>query len=301
MCYNADKREDDFMRKWLLILLCLLPLSALADLPVLDEGPHGKTVAEHASDTLWWRIEDMKVEGVRCFLTRICMADPGSQIGKASSDWQKNIMRARDIADREPEASLIINGSGYVTKSYPWIPENYPGKSQDYWNTPLGSVTVTDGEVLRCLEGVPYYGLTLNQDGLRIHVGDDPQAVLADAPAQTWSFYQECPIIVDGQSILDPEWKFTRLHQMRNIICKLDENNYLNLMVTNRGGSGLTMAQCVDYLLAEFAPEWAYNLDGGPSAGLMYRNEKGNLVVVWSPGQRILDVMTFGEAPAEGE
>ena len=290
------------MRKLLLILLvCLLPLAGLAEeLPVYPYATEGTLVREFTSPTLWWRIEKTTVEGVVCYLTKVCMADPGRQIGKASSDWEENTMTAAKIAAREPDASLIINGSGYVNWIYPWIPENYPGVSEDYYNTPLGSITVTDGEVLRCLEGVPYYGLTLNRDGLRLHVAEDPLDVLDEEPTQTWSFYVECPIIENHSSILDPAWKFTHTPAIRNIICRIDEHNYLILIVTRTHG-GLNMQQCVDYLQTAFDPEWAYNLDGGPSAALMYRNAKGKLVTVWEPGQRVVDIMTFSELKEEPE
>ncbi len=287
------------MRKWFLLLLTLLlPIAALAELPILDPGPCGETVAEHMSDTLWWRIEEVTEEGVVCYLTRICMADPGRQIGKAAAPWRKDTMPTAELAQQEPDASLLINGSGYVTWLYSWIPENYPGRSEDYWYTPLGTVTVTDGEILRNLD-LPYYGLSLTADGLQLHVGDDAQQVLAANPTQTWSFYVECPIIKDGVSILDPDWNFTRLPNIRNIVCKLDAHNYLILTVTRKGG-GLTMQQCVDYLLEVHQPEWAHNLDGGPSAALMYRDDSG-LHTVWAPGQDNVDLMTFGELPAEGE
>ncbi len=284
------------MKKLLLVLLLLcMPLTALADLPIHPYRTCGDTVAEHASDTLWWRIERTEVEGALCYLTKVCMLDPGTQIGKATADWEKNTLWTADIAARAPEASLIINASGYVTRTYSWIPDNYPGESSDYYFTPLGSVTVTDGEVFRCLDGVPYYGLTLNTDGLRLHVGDDPQSVLAQQPVHTWSFYVECPIIRYHQSILDLNWRFTNSRAMRTIIAKMDDYNYLILTVTNKEARGLTMAQCVAYLVEAFDPEWAYNLDGGPSSALMYRDEDGRLRTVWQNGQSNVDVMTFSD------
>lgn len=290
------------MRKLLLILLmCLLPTLCLAEvLPVYPYTFSGETEAEHTSDSLWWRIESFKAGKVTCYLTKVWMADPGQQISKAASDWRKNIQSTADLARQEPDASLIINASGYVTRTYSWIPENYPGTNSDYYFTPLGSVTVTDGEVFRCLEGVPYYGLTLTESGLNLHVGDDPQAVLALNPAQTWSFYVECPIIRNHESILDPEWRFTNSKAIRTIIAKMDANNYVILTVTSKGG-GMTMAECVAFLQENLDPEWAYNLDGGPSSALMYRNEKGKLKTVWKNGQKNVDVMTFSELPQSDE
>lgn len=290
------------MKKLLTILLLLtLAFPALAEEPLPPYVPSLETelVAEHASDSLVWRIGKGKVDKATVYVTTVWMAQPGRQIGKAASDWRKNIKNASELAKAEPEASLIINASGYVTKTYKWIPENYPGTNSDYYYTPLGSVTVTDSEIFRCLEGVPYYGLTLNTDGLRLHVGEDPQAVLAEEPSQTWSFYVECPVIRDHESILEPDWKFTNSKAMRTVIAKLDANNYVILTVTSKGG-GLTMARVVEFLQAEFDPEWAYNLDGGPSSALMYRDEKGKLRTVWKNGQKNVDVMTFGEL-AEGE
>jgi len=293
------------MRKLLLmLLLCCLLCPALAEesagpLPVYPHDFAGDAVAAHESESLVWQIEKCTVDKATVYVTKVWMADPGRQIGKAASDWRENIKNAATLAQDEPEASLIINASGYVTKTYKWIPDNYPGTNSDYYFTPLGSVTVTDGTVYRCLTGVPYYGLTLNTDGLRLHVGDDPEKVLAENPTQTWSFYVECPVILDHESILDPAWKFTNSKAMRTVIAKMDANNYLILTVTSKN-RGLTMAQVVDFLQSEFDPEWAYNLDGGPSSALMYRTDKGKMKTVWKNGQKNVDIMTFAELKPEG-
>lgn len=287
------------MRKFLLFFICLMLLAspALAQqntLPPYDYAFSGQPVASHHSPTLQWQIEQFTHQGTACYLTKVWMQDPGRQIGKATADWRENVLDTAVIAARAPEASLLINASGYVTRIYSWIPDNYPGTNEDYYNTPLGSLTVTNGQVYRCLSGVPYYGLSLNTDGLHLHVGDDPETLLADNPSQTWSFYVECPIIRDHQSILDPEWRFTNNPAMRTIIAKMDANNYLILTVT-RGNRGLTMQQCVDFLLDTFNPEWAYNLDGGPSSALMYRDQNHCLQAVWENGQENVDIMTFSE------
>ena len=277
----------------LVLALLLLPLAAFAELPVYPYETSGTLVAEHQSDTLWWRIERSKLDEVTIYLTKVCMAEPGRQIGKPTADWRENVQDTADLARKATEASLLINASGYVTKRYPEIPENYPGVSEDYYFTPLGSVTVSGGEVFRCLEDVPYYGLTVNTDGLRLHIGEHPLDVLEQQPRETFSFYVECPVIADYESILDPEWVFTYRRAMRNIICKMDGQNYLILTVSNRKKGGLTMQQCVDYLLERFQPEWAYNLDGGPSTALMYRDEKSKLHYVWKHSQENADIMTF--------
>lgn len=134
----------------------------------------GIEVASHQSDTMHWRIERIEQEDAVCYLTKIYLLDPGTQIRKATANWERDIQYPVDMAAKIPDATLFINGSGYVSPTFPEIPSNYPGSSPDYYYTPLGSVTVTDGQLFRCLTGVPYYGLSLTRDGLHMHVGDDP-------------------------------------------------------------------------------------------------------------------------------
>lgn len=116
-------------------------------------------------------MQTTSIEGCKCYITRVWMKYPGYQIKKATAVWEKDIQLPEKMASRIEGCALAINGSGYVSPIYPWIPENYPGTNSDYFYTPLGSLTVTDGKVYRLLQGVPYYGLTLQRDGLHLHVG----------------------------------------------------------------------------------------------------------------------------------
>lgn len=150
--------------------------------------------------------------------------------------------------------------------------------------------------MFRCLTGVPYYGLSLTRDGLHMHVGDDPADVLAANPTQTWSFYIECPVIRDHQSILDPNWRFTTAPAMRTIISCIDEHNFILLTVTRDSSSALTMRQCVDYLQSAFDPLWTYNLDGGPSIALYYRlSPDDDWVCVAGGTSKDADIMAFAD------
>ena len=259
----------------------------------------GEIVKSFDSPTLKFSVERFSYDGARCYLSRIWMQEPGRQIIKATSKFKKNVMLPSEMAKKLPvKAMLVVNGSGYVTKQFPQIPENYPGRGPDYYNTPLGSLTITNGELLRDLEGVPYYGLTLQSDGLHMHVGEANEDVLAQEPTETWSFYVQCPLIRDGQSILDREWKFANERNIRTIIAKMDDNNYILLTVTHKTNPGVTLVSCVDFLLNEVHPVWAYNLDGGPSAALLVReNLKEKLKTVYGNNSKDVDIMAFCELP----
>lgn len=292
------------MKRFSALLIALsmlfLALPALGEaLPVRTYDFSGRRVVQYESDTLRYDIERFEYEGARCYLTKLWMADPGRQIRKATAVWEESLAIPSEMAKQIPGAALAINGSGYVSPVFPWIPENYPGTNSDYYYTPLGSLTITDGVVFRHLPGVPYYGLTLQSDGLHLHVGDDCEDVLAQQPTQTWSFYVECPMIRDHQSILDTNWDFANRKAIRTIIGKVDDNNYVLLTVTAKISAGLTLVDCVDFLTANVDPEWAYDLDGGPSSALLYRRPgETTLKTVYGNNSKDADAMVFIELPA---
>lgn len=279
-----------------LALLCLLPLAGKgenADYTVKSR----RTAVEYHGETLDYQIDILNICGAKCYVTKVWMAEPARQIRKAISPWHQALDQAGHLAEQVPGAMLAINGSGYVSPVYPEIPDNYPGESADYFYTPLGSLTVVDGEVYRNLENAPYYGLTLEEDGLHMYAGAENREVLSRHPLQTWSFYEGCPLYAGGEELLDHDWAFARRRAVRTVISKLrQENTYLILTATNVNNNGLTLVQANAFLMNEYDPEWIYNLDGGPSSALLRRREgaKG-LTLLYGAKQRIVDVMVFVE------
>ena len=284
-------------------LLCLLlcPWIAAAEEPLsfFDDAEAtsvGRIVRTYDSPTLKYDMEKFTMAGEVCYLTRIWVKDPARQIRKATSEWKKNVQYPEKIARQIPGAVLAVNGSGFVSPLYPEIPENYPGESKDYWYTPLGSVTVTDGEVLRNLEGVPYYGLALDADGLQMYVDADNEEVLATEPSQTWSFYVGCPVMRDNVDILPEEWDFADRKAARTVIGRIDRNNYLILTVTKKNEKGITLRRAGAFFRDNFRTEWVYNLDGGTSTALLCRkNGQKKMRLAISKGAKVVDVMAFIE------
>ena len=260
-----------------------------------------KIITQYDSETLKYTVGKLLIEGASCYLCKVWVQDPYRQIGKETAPWEKGLELPVTMTERHPEAALAVNGSGYVSPTFPWIPENYPGTNPDYYYTPLGSLTVTDGEVFRNLEGVPFYGLTLEKEGLQMNVTADNEEVLARKPLQTWSFYIECPMIRDHEDILPEEWDFADRRAMRTVIARTDRNNYLLLTVSNTGRAGLSLREVNTFLLDTFDRiEWAYDLDGGPSSALIYR-KKGmkKFHTVWGGKSKDTDILFFRELPEE--
>ena len=300
---NGGKERIRMKKRLCCLLLCLLlfPFTAGAENPEtffdrVEADAIGGIIRRYDSPTLKYTIERFSMEGEKCFLTRIWVQDPARQIRKATAEWEKDIQRPGNIAKKLPEAALAVNGSGFVSPQYPEIPDNYPGESEDYYYTPLGSLTVTDGEVFRNLEGVPYYGLTLDADGLQMYTGAENAEVLATEPSQTWSFYVGCPMLRNNEDLLPEEWKFADRKASRTIIGRMDRNNYLILTVTKSKGKGLSLRRAQRFFRENFETEWVYNLDGGQSYALMCRKqEKKKLTVLTGGYAKVTDVMGFTE------
>ncbi len=285
----------------LLACLLLFPAAAPAEEPGdffenAEADSLGKITRTYDSPTLKYTVERFTMHGEKCLLTRIWVQDPGRQIKKATAVWEKNLQFPRTMAEKIPGAALAINGSGYVSPQYPEIPENYPGTSEDYFFTPLGSLTVTDGQVFRDLDGVPYYGLALDAEGLQMYTGAKNSDVLATQPSQTWSFYTACTMMRNNEDLLPAEWDFADRRASRTIIARVDRNNYLILSVDNEKKGGISLRRAVTFFQENFRTEWVYDLDGGPSSALLCR-KRGNakMKVIMGGGAKDADILAFVE------
>ena len=293
-------------RKFLCLLLCLMccVTAALAEEPAdfFDQAEAesiGRFVRDYDSPTLKYTMEKFLMEGEICYLTRIWVQDPARQIRKATSKWKEDVKTADRLAAKVQGAALAINGSGFVSPLYPWIPENYPGTNEDYFYTPLGSLTVTDGEVFRNLEGVPFCGLALSEDGITLYRGADNDAVLASSPRQTWAFSENCAMMENGEDLLPEKgsWRMAKEQHPRTVLARVNRNNYLMLHVPNREDSwGLSLYRINLFFQKNFETEWVYNLDGGYSSALIIRDEKTSRLKKLAPNrQPVADILCITE------
>lgn len=282
----------------LTLLVMLLTAAGMAEEPVnfvtdAEADSLGTIIRSYDTPTLKYTIETFIMHGEKCWLTRVWVKDPERQIRKVTGEWKKSLSFPKTMAGKIPEAQLVINGSGYVSPQFPEIPENYPGESRDYYYTPLGSLTVTDGTVYRNLEGVPYSGLTLTADGLQMYKDAENEAVLAENPSQTWSFYPECPMMRNNEELLPEDWEFAGKRAERTIIARVDRNNYLILTADYGRKGGITLWRANTLFRESFRTEWVYDLDGGPSSALLYRNDSGKWHTVMGGGVKDADIMAF--------
>ena len=259
----------------------------------------GKRIsARYESDTVRYTIESFTLDSIPCLLTKIWVRDPERQIRKANAPWGESLANPMDLAKQIPETVLATNASGYITKQYPDIPESYPGEPSDYYFTTLGSLVVTDGEILRKLDGVPFYGLALSADGISLYRGADNAMVLASSPRQTWAFFESCAMMVNGEDLLPEEgdWPMAKEQHPRVVLARVNRNNYLLLHVPVRQDShGLSLYRINLFFMRNFETEWVYNLDGGHSTTLIYRTREKNarLTRIAPNRQPVADILCF--------
>lgn len=240
----------------------------------------GKRVsARYESDTVRYTIESFTLDNIPVLLTKVWVQDPQRQIRKANAPWGEELASPLNLAKQIPDTVLATNASGYITKQYPDIPESYPGKPEDYYYTTLGSLVITDGEILRNLEGVPFYGLALTADGITLYRGADNDMVMAASPRQTWAFFENCAMMVNGEDVLPEEgaWPMAKEQHPRTVLARVNRNNYLLLHVPNREDSrGLSLYRINLFFMRNFETEWVYNLDGGYSTALICKTQEKN-------------------------
>ena len=256
--------------------------------------------ARYESETLVYTIESFTLDSIPCLLTKVWVRDPERQIRKANASWGKDLAWPLDMAKKVPGTVLATNASGYISRQYPDIPESYPGAPEDYYFTTLGSLVVTEGEVLRNLENVPFYGLALTKGGISLYRGAENGQVLASAPVQTWAFFESCAMQVGGEDVLPEEgtWPMAKDHYPRSVLARVNRNNYLMLHVPNREDSyGLSLYRISRFFMLHFETEWVYNLDGGFSSALIYRTQEKNArLKLLAPGrQKVADILCITE------
>jgi len=260
----------------------------------------------YTSDTLVFTIETFNMAGTKCVLTKIWVRDPARQIRKANAPWKEKLADPKELTKLVPGAVLSTNASGYITKTYPDLPENYPGDPSDYYNTTLGSLVITDREILRRLDGVPFYGLALSEDGISMYQGADNALVLATDPCQTWAFFEVCAIQVNGTELLPgkdapktaKETELVQEKHARTVLARVNRNNYLMLHVPyGKSYRGLDLYQVSAFFSANFKTEWVYNLDGGYSTALIHKPQTKNarLQRLVPNVQQVADILCFTE------
>ncbi len=255
-----------------LVAICLAATMAFSYWPpALSES---EIIRQYASPTLKITIERTAERGCNIYIARIWVAEPSQQIHKAAATWRKNLAFPGELAGEE--AVLLINGSGFLSPTYPSYDPEY-GKPEDNYFTSLGSIVMTGGVVLRQLDARDFTGLCLEEEGLMLRQGVPTREVAARA-GETWAFLENSVLIKDRKPALrEPRTPHERsVHRQfaaRTVIACTDPHTFIVVSIRkNKEGYGFSLEQTALFM-QRFEPEWAFNLDGGGSSAMIFRGQ----------------------------
>jgi hypothetical protein len=130
--------------------------------------------------------------------------------------------------------------------------------------------------------------------------GADNADVLAASPSQTWAFFESCAMQENGADLLPEEgtWPMAKEKHARTVLARVNRNNYLLLHLPYGPAlRGMSLYRLNQFFSEHFETEWVYNLDGGYSTSLVYRQQKKKsaLFLLVPNVQKIADLLCFTE------
>ena len=263
--------------------------------------PSSPTI-KYEGETLKYYIQNNNKRGY--YLTYIWMKDPYNQIKKLESNVAVygQVMTDDELANAGK--SLQIRSVGQMVKSYmdnkiistekSFVAFNASGFwLQGAWNPPLpyydrrsdSWLVVTDGKVTRYRPSDGAYasfnpriiGIT-SSGNLKIYpytAGNDISvskgvynSIISDGVKNTWSFYP--PLVENGKNVMYDDKSVA----LRQAICQIDSNNYV-MFSSSTYGWGIKRID-VAQILVDIGCKTAFNLDGGGSTSIVYKNTKGS-------------------------
>lgn len=276
--------------------------------PIMPSG--GENIIKQAeSDTLKFWIEKITRPNRPYYhVAHIWAKDPYNQLKSGvPNNFGNQLLRPSDILTQkinslglQNKLIIAINGSGFV-KNGVFDSEMYrinPG----YDKTSVSPVVISEGKLLRDYTNIKVktayttYGLKKNGFLEAYSYGDNIQQnmetakkIINDGVKNTWAFY---PILLYNGEIK------TEVNQrnIRNAVCQINKNNFVLITdVYKTGRQGFTFVELAEYMKS-IGCKNGYNLDGGGSVAMIYKDKNTSTPTVLSGnGREIADILYFHE------
>lgn len=277
--------------------------------PILPSSS-ANIVVDVKTSSLIFSIEKVKESNLEYYITRIWMADPYNQINKTDSpEYGKVLYKPKELLKYTIENKnltnktiIAFNASGFYSNSF----EAEALKVYaDYYNTSVGTIVITDGEVVRNVWNKPYRTRTIagiTKDGtLTLFTDKDfanrnnptadeleekekwAKAVIDSGIKNTFTFAS--PLVVDSKASNDT----TSMPQIntkrpRQAICQINKNNYA-LITSFNDNYGQTRDDLINIML-NLNCQTGTNLDGSGSTVLLYKEADSNEIITVGGGSR---------------
>ena len=261
--------------------------------PIYNYAKTGNVVKEYKDDSINVKIEEIS----KYYVTKVWVEEPYKQINKKSANWNKSLSKVASLLNGTKDGIVGINGSGYYLSKSGKKPteEGIKSLGKNVWDkTTEGYLVLTNGIINRKVDGQKtnaLLGITPN-GALKYYEDNEYADVINDGVRNTFAYG---PLLIkDGvkytQMVGTPRCNKDKKTQ-RSTIGQVDENNYI--MITTKGSKTSTLDEIAD-LGIELNAKILYNLCGGSSTTLWYRNELGkNGKEIRKSSQKVGDAIYF--------
>ena len=275
------------------------------DLPITPTEENKNIIYNVSSNTLNVWIEKYSTY----YISHIWAKEPYKQFKSAvPNNFGNELKKAEELLTNEiPKRKfenkivIAINGSGFVLKDV-YDPSYY--NANPAWNkSSVSPIVIVDGNVLRNISSgkIPsgkhvtyglkkdgnlgYYKYTAGTN-LQSNI-DTSQQIINDGVLYTFAFTPV--IVVNGKSVSSET-----AANIRQGICQIDKNNFIFISNKSSKSAGFSM-KTLSTLMVELGCTTGFNVDGGGSVSLLFKDKTNNINALINSSRPIADIIYFHE------
>lgn len=217
---------------------------------------------------------------------------------RTSKDILSNVISTHNYQNK---IIIAVNGSGFVLKNT--YDTAYYSANNSWNKTSVSPIVIVEGKVLRNISNgkIPSakhitYGLkkdgTLGyykyQAGTNLQANiDTSQQIINDGILNTFAFN---PILVLNKQAVSSDTS----PNIRQGFCQIDKNNFVFITNKPNRSTGFSFKSLGEYMV-KLGCTTGFNLDGGGSASLLFKNNTNNISVITGNNRQIADIVYFHE------
>lgn len=284
------------------------------DKPITPQG-NENIIKQIDTNTLKVWIEK-KSRGSRTsyHVAHVWAKDPYNQLKSGvPNNFGRDLMTPKNILEQaitrngfQNKAIIAVNGGGFVLAGVYDV--NYYKANSAWDKSSVSPIVISEGQVYRDITGgrfpnarnhityamkrdgnLAYYTYNYNtvNDQHNINTG---RQIINDGVKNTWGFM---PVLVSNGQVMSG---LATDKNIRNAICQIDKNNFLlitDIYVAAR--NGFSFNELAQYMVS-LGCKTGFNLDGGGSVAMLYKDMNSSTISVVSGGSRnIADILYFHE------
>lgn len=257
-----------------------------------------------------WINYNKRNERTNYYTTHIWVKDAYKQFkSQVPNDFGNELLTAKDllnnaVSQEKLQNKLVVgvNASGFVLNGY--YGETYYAANSKFNKTGQNPIVIVNGNVLRDLSSsLPtnmsnvVYGLNKSGDltyysyvgGNNVELNKQiSQTIINDGVLNTFAFR---PVILYGGTLKSTD----TAQNIRQGFCQIDKNNFIFVTdVYNSARNGFSMKELGEYMI-ELGCKVGFNLDGGGSTSLIFKDRNASAIAVTTSNREIADVIYFHE------